>query len=540
MPAETAPIVIVGGGPVGLMLANLLGRQNVPVIVVEKRGGCYTIPRAISYDAETLRLFQTIGLEDAIAPALLLDLPVLYFDANRRCFLQMRRRDRPYGHSSAGSFYQPDLEAALIEGLSKLPSVDLRFGQEVKSISQSATGVELSVATAGGDETRIRGAYIVACDGGSSPTRTMLNIGFGGFTFDEKWLVVDTVDTGYDAQQIEIFCDPARPALTVPVANGRRRWEFLLKPGEANADLEDEATIRRMIAHYAPEDRSEFERAQVYTFHARLADTYRHDRILLAGDAAHVMPPFAGQGLNSGMRDTANLAWKLELVWRGIANATLLNSYEQERREHVRVMTALAIRLGRIMMPTSRIRAYFRSGIFAITNRIPGRQAQIDSGSMVPKPILPKGSALGPIGWGKRSGHMLPQPDIKLVDGGIAKLDELLGPGFALLGLGVDPLNALHPADRNLADQLGARAVQVGGEKAMGQDSSNTLQSWLGFGDRILLVRPDKYVAAVFRPDNGRQMLGRFAKGMCLSKPFSQVSGSTDPARNMMTPAVGS
>jgi 3-(3-hydroxy-phenyl)propionate hydroxylase len=507
----SAPVVIIGAGPVGLMLANLLGRRGINAVVLEKRAGQYTVPRAISYDAETLRLFDTVGLYDAIEPALTLDLPVRYYDARRHCFLKMSRIDRPYGHSSTGSFYQPDIEAALVKGVSNLPSVDLRFGHEVTALAQDDDGVTLSVKNSDGDRTALRASFAIACDGGSSPTRTQLGIGFGGSTFAEKWLVVDTARSSYDKNMIEIFCDPTRPALTVPMAKGRRRWEFLLMPGETVAEMEDEPRIRQMIGHYASGDQSTFERALVYTFHARLADTYRKGRVLLAGDAAHVMPPFAGQGLNSGMRDAANLAWKLELVWRGIAPPSLLDSYEQERRAHVRAMTDLALKLGRWMMPTNAVKAWLTSRMIAISNHISGRQAQIDKGALIPPAILPKGSALGPIARGKKTGHLLIQPHITTTGGAVEKLDTLLGDGFALLGLGADPLAALHPADRELVALVGARAVHVDGACAAGQDLDKLLSRWFGASPMTIFVRPDKYVAAAFKPDASIQRLGSFA-----------------------------
>jgi 3-(3-hydroxy-phenyl)propionate hydroxylase len=298
------------------------------------------------------------------------------------------------------------------------------------------------------------------------------------------------------------------------MAGCRRRWEFLMMPGEMPAELEDEPRIRAMIGHYAPGDQCRFERALVYTFHARLADTYRDGRVLLAGDAAHVMPPFAGQGLNSGMRDAANLAWKLELVWRGIADPSLLDSYEQERREHVRAMTKLAMRLGRWMMPTSALMATARSFSFAIVNRIPGHQARIDRGDLMPPTILPKGCKLGLITARKRSGHLLVQPEIVTSNGKTEKLDALLGNGFSVIGFGVDPLAALHRADRELIKRLDAKAVQIDGDCAAGYDLSRTLHNWAGAGPRIFLVRPDRYVAADFEPDARIQHLASFADGV--------------------------
>ncbi|WP_438357536.1 bifunctional 3-(3-hydroxy-phenyl)propionate/3-hydroxycinnamic acid hydroxylase MhpA [Aphanothece sacrum] len=494
------------------MLANLLGRRGVTTVLLEKRAGHYTLPRAISFDAETLRLFETIGLYEDLLPSLVTDLPVRYYDGRGHCFLGMSRADKPYGHSPIGSFYQPEMESVLIKGLAAVPAVNLRFGHEVTALTQAADCVGVTLVDDQGHEQRIRASYVIACDGGSSAVRTRLGIGFGGFTFDEKWLVIDTEGSSYKAQCIEIFCDPARPALTVPVQNNRRRWEFLLQPGERAAEMEDESRIRSLIARYAPGDSAAIERALVYTFHARIAEDYRCGRILLAGDAAHVMPPFAGQGLNSGMRDAANLAWKLELVWRGLADDALLDSYEQERRQHVLAMTRLALKLGRWMMPTNALLARLRGIAFTIMSYIPGRQARIDKGALIPRAVLPKGCELGPVGRGKCSGKLLVQPDITLPDGTLQRLDKLLGDGFALLGLGVNPLSQLSPADRALIVTLGAKAIQIGGAGADGLDKGGVLAKWVGRGGpRVLLIRPDRYVAVDFRPDATTSKLAPFA-----------------------------
>jgi len=367
----TRPLAaIVGAGPVGLMLANLLGRAGHEVLLLEKRTSPYAIPRAIAYDGDTLRLFNNIGLLDALEPTLEQDVPVRYLNAAGRTIMYMGKLDQPYGHSMLGTFHQPEMEAVLAEGIARYRAVTRIDGAEVVSVTQGEECARVEWREAGA----MKAAeidYVIGCDGGSSFVRQAAGIGFSGTTFTERWLVVDCEDEGHGVREMQFFCDPARPALTLPVSKGRRRWEFLLLPSESPEMLEREEVVRSLIAAYAPKDQSKITRSLVYTFHARNAERYRAGRILLAGDAAHVSPPFAGQGLNGGLRDANALAWRLDMIARGTANADLLNSYESERKPHVERLTDHAIWLGKTIMPISPRIALFRDAVLLSQRAIP-------------------------------------------------------------------------------------------------------------------------------------------------------------------------
>ena len=229
--------IIVGGGPVGLMLANLMGASGASVLLLEKRSTPYTAPRAIAYDAETLRLFQKIGLLEALEPSLECEVPVVYFNQNGRELMRMSIPDQPYGHSQVGSFYQPELEAVLREGAKRYDCVDQRIGMTVTGLLQDASGVTVTYNDAAGTELTARADFVIGCDGGSSFVRSAVGIAFTGHSFAEQWLVVDCEDEGYGVREMQFFCDPRRPALTLPVSKGRRRWEFLLMPGDDRDDL---------------------------------------------------------------------------------------------------------------------------------------------------------------------------------------------------------------------------------------------------------------------------------------------------------------
>jgi 3-(3-hydroxy-phenyl)propionate hydroxylase len=491
-------VIIVGAGPVGLMLGNLLGQSGAEVLILERRTEPFTMPRAIAYDAESLRLFQKIGLLDQLEDTLERDVPVVYFNGQGRELMRMSRPSQPYGHSQLGSFYQPEMEAVLRDGIDRFANVELRMGGGVVGMSQDDDGVTVTFDDADGQRHIANADHLIGCDGGQSFVRDAAGIGFGGATFAEKWLVVDCIGEGYGVREMQFFCDPARPALTLPVSRGRRRWEFLVMPGEDPAQLQREDTVRALIKGYAPEDNSTLERAIVYTFHARYADRFRERRVLLAGDAAHVNPPFAGQGLNGGLRDAHNLAWKLDLVRRGISDDTLLDTYETERRPHVKAMTDFAIKLGATIMPTSRWRAGLRDWSMAGMRAVPGYTRHVDQGGLLPRPRLSKGSVCSPA---RQSGRMLVQP---ILDG--VPLDEVIGGGWAVIGTGVDPAHALHPDDLAMLGRLGARFVNA---------DHPALAQQIGRG-RIAIIRPDRFIADALKPDPARKRLGWLGDALAL------------------------
>lgn len=310
--------------------------------------------------------------------------------------------------------------------------------------------------------------------------RQAAGIGFSGTTFAERWLVVDCEDEGYGVREMQFFCDPARPALTLPVSQGRRRWEFLLMPGESPETLEREDVVRSLIAGYAPNDKSRIIRSLVYTFHARNAERYRAGRILLAGDAAHVSPPFAGQGLNGGLRDANALAWRLDMIACGRAHEALLDTYEIERKPHVQRLTDLAIRLGQTIMTISPALALFRDAVLLSQRAIPAYRRHIERGGVVERPPLGKGLMRTKC---RQAGHPIVNPLVADVSGQPKLLDAQTGNAWALVGIGVDPASALHLNDQACAEAIGARLI------ALPKGTAPDLDKQIGKG-RVALVRP--------------------------------------------------
>src|SRR5271166_2039294 len=344
-------VAIIGAGPIGLMFANLLGAAGVDAVILERSPELLGLPRAIAYDAETLRLFAQVGLIDAIAPGLIQDPKVVYFNARGRTLMEMNAPRSLYAHSPLGTFYQPNFERALLNGLARFANVRVAFAHQVVGLDQDAGGATLRVLTPDG-EARLLAEYVVACDGGASATRDWVGARAVGSTYLERWLVVDARIENHGVDKITFRCDPRRPAVQLPAVGSRVRWEFMQLPGENADDLLRDETVRSLLAPYHDLDKVEIERKTVYAFHARVVDRWRNGRVFLAGDAAHMMPPFAGQGMNGGMKDAANLSWKLAAVLRGQAPAEILDTYEVERARNVRAMVNLSRRLGAVIMPT--------------------------------------------------------------------------------------------------------------------------------------------------------------------------------------------
>ncbi len=506
-------VAIIGAGPIGLMMANLLGAAGVDVVLIERNLGLVGQPRAIAYDAETLRLFAQVGLFDAIAPRLIQDPEVLYFNGRGRRLMHMKPPKTVFGHSPLGTFYQPHVEQVLLDGLSRFSCVHASFAHTVTTLTQDRDGVDVRIETPQGRRV-LRAKFVVGCDGGGSTTREAVGAQLIGSTYAERWLVIDALIQNHNIDTITFFCDPRRPTVRLPAVGSRVRFEFMQLPGESSDELAGDHSIELLMAPYIKLSRVKIERRVVYTFHARVADAWRKGRVLLAGDAAHLMPPFAGQGMNGGMKDCANLGWKLAAVIAGKADADILDTYEGERARSVRSMVNLSRRLGAVIMPTNRGVAGLRDTVFALLNLSDGFRAFIRRGGMLPPPQISK-SALTGVGRDPLIGQMLPQPD--LAAGCDARpLDSWLGcHEWLVLGIGADPAAVLSNRDRGILHELGATFIAVNAaadRPALSlQCRDQSFLDWAkshGLGG--VLVRPDRFIAERLTPHAELRSLDAF------------------------------
>ena len=464
-------VLIIGLGPVGASLAALLAQNGVTSVAMDKDEAVYPLPRAAHFDHEIMRLFQQLGLsDDALthsrpAPAyefrtadgqLLLNFPSL-------------ASGTASGWASGYMFNQPGIEHALRAKLSQSPLVQTRLNWQFKSFIQDKDGVTAQIDTPDG-QVSLCAQYLVGCDGAHSPVREAVGIKLVDLEFDEPWLVIDAVvkDPALMPKVNLQICDPARPTTCVLMGPGRHRWEFMLLPGERAEDVLQDAFIRKLLASWDCANSVEIDRKAVYRFHGLVAEHWRKDRVLLAGDSAHQMPPFAGQGMCSGLRDAANLAWKLKAVIKESANPALLDTYQVERDPHVRSIIGLAIGMGRVVCTLDPE---------AAAQRDAGMLAQrAAGGSSLPPPAsapfadgcILKGSAA--------AGDLFPQPWARQGESTL-RLDDVLGDGPWMI---------------NKADLSNHRLAPF----------ADALSAWFERNKAsAVMVRPDRYVFGTGDPE---------------------------------------
>jgi 3-(3-hydroxy-phenyl)propionate hydroxylase len=512
---QECDVAIVGAGPIGLMIANLLALGGVRVALFERNRGLVGLPRAIAYDAETLRLFAQAGLYDEIAPGLVQDPPVRHINAHGKTLMAAQFAHGLYGHSPLGTFYQPQFERVLLKGLSRFGNVSVVFEHAVNALEQDDRGVTMTISTPDGERTS-RAAFVVACDGGTSGIRERLGVRLAGATYAERWLVVDAIVRDHNVKGITFTCDPSRPTVELPAVGDRIRWEFMQMPGECEEELKRDDTVRALVKRKAGIDAFEIERKAVYTFHARVADRWRVGRVFLAGDAAHLMPPFAGQGMNGGMKDAVNLSWKLVAVLRGHATVDILDTYEVERARIVRNMVALSRRLGSVIMPTSPVLAAARDSLFACLNLSDRFRAFIARGGIMPAPAIHR-SPLTASGKDALIGQMAPQPTVRTAQDE-TQLDGLLAcHQWLALGFENDPVPMLSKRDLAILDALKARFVCINGPAKSARTSSlqcddSRFMAWAGkHRVRGVLIRPDRFIATRLKESADLTVLNSFA-----------------------------
>lgn len=511
------PVIVIGAGPTGLTLANLLGLYGVETLIVERNPSTVGEPRAVSIDDESLRTMQAAGLIDKVFAKIVPGYGSNYLSPSGQCFLKVEPTAAPYGFPRRNAFRQPMLEAQLRDGMSRFPHIDSMFEWRLVALEQRDDGVEIELAGPASARRTLACRFLIGADGASSTVRDLTALQLDGETFAEKWLIVDLENSPVNTRQTLVFCDPKRPCIALPGPDLTRRFEFKLLPRETAEQILRPEYVQQLLASHAAHPDSRIVRTVVYTFHARIAPVWSRGNVYLAGDACHLSPPFAGQGMNSGIRDAHNLAWKLAAVIRGQIGRGLLGTYEMERRPHVRDMIGLARRMGRIMGPATRWRGTLTRATFHALSAWPAARAYFAEMKYKPKPRFFCGFQLAGNRFRRHPavGRLLPQPTLMTQSAERRPLDELLGAGFALIAVTDHPdrlgeLAALDAFERLAPVRIcvSRKKLRAGDGTQIVDDPSGNLQKVIG-AESVVLVRPDRYVAAAFKLSDAKRASGK-------------------------------
>jgi 3-(3-hydroxy-phenyl)propionate hydroxylase len=533
-------VAVIGAGPSGLMIANLLGLHGLRVTVIEAGEWLLDFPRGVGMDDETLRTFQNAGLADKVLRHTVPHQLLVFVDARQRDLARLAPPTAEFGWPRRNGFIQPLADRVLLDGLSRFADVDVRWSSRVTGVSTGSGGVSLSVTGPDGEFT-VRASYAVGADGGSSTTRKALGLSFDGTTAAANWFVIDIRNDPLGRPGAYVCADPRRPYVSIGLPHGIRRFEFMLKPGETEADAMTDEFVTRLIEPLVPaKARLDIIRKRVYTHHSRLAGRFRSGRVFLIGDAAHVMPVWQGQGYNSGIRDALNLSWKLAMTARGLAGERILDSYESERRDHARAMIDLSTWVGRAVSVTNPVAARLRDAFFRSLSAIPKAKSYIVTMRFKPMPQITEGALTqtGSVSSPSPVGRLFIQPTVRTRAVPSVRLDDAIGPWFALIVWNNDPCAILDNDARQRLRRSGVRLVAARPAAQLDWDDSGSDASdeevlaigdidgslqrcFEGHPESVLLLRPDRIVGGASHAYAASDMV----------RAFDTAVGAPDPGQ---------
>jgi len=486
---QSLDVAIVGYGPVGQVLAILLGSYGWRVGVFEKQPAPYPLPRAVHFDHEVARILQACGIAGELSRLTEPAYTYEWRNAAGEVLLLIGSKELSLsGWPESNMFAQPQLEAVLDARARSLSNVSVQRGCEVIALAETDGGVEITWNDGPGNRESARAAYAVGCDGANSFVRQCIGATVTDLGFFYDWLIVDLIPREkrvWDPINWQL-CDPRRPTTLVSGGPGRRRWEFMRLPHESVDDLNNEETAWRLLAAWGMTPlTATLERHAVYRFQARWVDTWRRGRVLIAGDAAHQMPPFAGQGMCSGIRDAANLAWKLDLLLAGKAKPHILDSYPSERIPHVQQMIQFSMELGKIICVPDVEQAAARDAAMVAAAKDRGGPTAPVPGPAIGAGLLHEGDP--------HAGHLFVQGEVRR-GATRGRFDDVVGRGWSLVSNGGDPGAALSPEEAAFFSSIGGICVDVSSGAAI-EDTGGSYARWFDTnGVAVALQRPDFHV----------------------------------------------
>lgn len=572
-------VVIVGAGPVGLMLANLLGLYGRSAVLLEARSDLIDFPRAVGLDDEAFRLIQTVGLAEQIEPLTGPAHIMRLVAASGQVLLHNDPQVHPFGWPRKNAFNQPLVDRELLRGLDRFDAVEARFGHEVDDVLEDANGVTVVAEVTEPDGSvvtrRFRAAYVVGCEGGKSPTRKRMGVSFDGLSPSTRWLVIDVANDPLGTPNVWLGADPKRAYVSIGLPQAIRRFEFRLADDEPDSLVDDPTFVAGLLGGHVPDPaRLEIIRQRVYTHHGRVAGSFRVGRQLIAGDAAHLMPVWLGQGWNSGVRDAMNLGWKLATVLAGQAEGRLLDTYTEERLDHATAMVKLSMTMGDLIKMTNPLAVVARNAGARVLNTFPAVRSWFGEIKFRPLPRYTRGvladqATFEPGRAAKRIsrtsiplrqavdqtsclGVQFPQPRVTTRDLHDVLLDDVTGPWWTLLAWINDPHAILPESTLETLRLLGARLVTVVPENQRRWTEQHVPDGVVVIGDHtgalkrwfdtkpvgVVLLRPDHFVAGACLAQDSARMVGAVMEALAFTGRPAQPAADAEPAPRHTTSAA--
>lgn len=502
-------VVIVGAGPSGLIAANLCGLYGMKTLLIEQNPNVSEIPKAILIDDETLRVIDKFGLVDEVKKVITPGGGSDYFSSSLKPFASVRPSTMPFGFHPRNKIVQPIFEKVLLDGVRRFSNVEICHHTKLVEFNQNDS-VKMTIEDISTNEQRqIEASYMLGADGGRSTVRKQLNIPFkqlgkekNGSSFEEPWIIIDLKNDDIETRHTSFFCDPPRPSMHAYTAFGQRRYEFMLLEGETPEEILKEEKIAELIAPFTKYKSENLVKKSVVVFNALIAEKFSDNRVILVGDSAHLTPPFAGQGLNSGVRDSFNIVWKIHLIVNGRANHSILESYDKERIAHVEAMIRLSVRMGSFILTTSPKRKLIRDLSFNAMKLVPPLKRYVTEMRFKPKPICTKGLFVNidtPL-----VGEMLKQSMLLNEDSEFVPIGKYLGTGFSLLKVSAPGEVDFPTLEEDVWKSLEPTKISIYPEHFVTRKTEDSIpltdfnNSFKEVQNKFILIRPDFYVMGVF------------------------------------------
>lgn len=508
-------VLICGAGPCGIALANMLGQYEITALIVDKEADILMLPRAVGICDEGSRILDSAGFF-ATEEIDLQDISKIFFNnKDSKSVFHFDTQRKINGYPMQRTFHQPALEKSLRHALLRFECIQLATSTELIDFDDNKEGVTARLRR--GDQNHsVSAHYLVAADGAASPVRKKLGIAFDGATYTQDWLIIDVAKNPVPGSDVHFSIDPARPGITLPLPGNRRRWEFVVKEGDTQESLYSDETLDQLLSPWGDFREMDIERKAIYSFHARTATCYRAGNVFLAGDAAHITPPFAGQGMMAGLRDAHNLSWKMAAVIKGQVRPEILDSYDSERHPHSRQVINFARFIGGLVLPQNPVRVWLRDTFMRLATLV-GFYSKEAGARMDKIPNHINGSLLRHlfISLFKGTGAWFPQNNLEY-RGESRQSDAFMEQSFFIVGWNNNPEDTLDEHTRQRWRALGGKFMHISDK-----DSSNAYLDTDGeyanyFGKKTMAVlRPDRIVTVFCNSTDLQQQLNQYLDGIC-------------------------